>query len=232
MTIYGYGCQRRGTSGTWAKQRLRVSWGRLSTNLCPGDSGGPTITDEGLVVRINSGYWLDDTGGDIFGRIPVMLSRVERQAAEWGDTLGSGSPAPPPPADGGGGAPDAGAIARDAGAPPPPPPPGSGPCDRATCDEATALAGCGWCDATGRGVRVGAYGESLEPCASGFRLSPEDCAGPPLSTCGPWSGVSTFTCRRGRTQFVRCLEGGVPEFLTCPSGYACVAGSTERYCYR
>lgn len=229
VTIYGYGCQRRNTSGTWAKQKLRTSWGRVTTNLCPGDSGGPTITDEGLVVQVNSGYWLDSVGADIFGSIPRTYERIARTAASWGDTLGAGSPMPPPPP-----ASDAGTIGGDAGTPPPPPPPppSDHPCARATCEEATSLPGCGWCDASGRGIRVGAWGEALEACASGYRLDPEDCGGEAQSTCGPWSAFPSFTCRRGGTQFVRCTEGSPPEFLTCPSGYTCVPGSTQRVCYR
>jgi hypothetical protein len=236
VTIFGYGCQVRGSSGRWAKQRLDTTWGRRTTNLCPGDSGGPTITPSGEVVRINSGYWLDAVGADIFGSVPVVHARLLAQAAAWGDSFGAGAPSPG--ADAGSFTPDAGSPPRDAGSftpdagAPPPPPPGDGPCAQPTCGEATALPGCGWCDATGRGIRVGAYGEALEPCASGYRLNPEDCGAAPRSTCGPWSGITTFTCRRGATQFVRCVEGGTPEFLTCPSGYTCAPGSTERMCYR
>jgi hypothetical protein len=231
IAIYGYGCQYRGSSGTWAKQRLNATWGRRTTNLCPGDSGGPTITPTGEVVRINSGYYLDSVGADIFGSVPVVYDRLVRQAASWGDTFGAGTPSPG--GDAGPMTTDAGSSVPDAGsAPPPPPPPGDGPCARATCEEATALPGCGWCDATARGIRVGTLGEALEACASGYRLNPEDCGAAERSTCGPWSGVTTFTCRRGATQFVRCTEGSAPEFLTCPSGYTCRPGSTERWCYR
>lgn len=230
VSIFGYGCQRRGTSGTWAKQRLDVTWGPDSANLCPGDSGGPTIAPDGTVLRVNSGYYLDWAGTDIFGSVPVVYDRMVRTASGWGDTFGAGSPTPGDDADPSPG--DAGADS-DAGVPPPPPPPppGDGPCDRATCEEATALAGCGWCDATARGMRVGSYGEALEACATGYRLNPEDCGALARSTCGPWSGISAYTCRRGATQFVRCDEGSAPEFLTCPSGYSCAPGSTERFCY-
>jgi hypothetical protein len=230
VTIYGYGCQRRGTRGTWAKQKVRVSWGRSSANLCPGDSGGPTMSDDGQVVRVNSGYWLDAAGLDIFGSVPRVYSRIERTVSGWGDSLGGGSPLPTPT--------DAGAADANATpdawsmSPPPPPPDPENPCAQATCAEATALPGCGWCDATGRGVRVGGMGEALEACASGFRLDPADCGTTERSTCGPWAEYRDYTCRRGRTQFVRCIEGNTPEFLTCPSGYLCNSGSTVRRCYR
>lgn len=239
VTIYGYGCQRRGGGGAFSKQKIRTTWGAVTSTLCPGDSGGPTITDDGLVVQTNSGYYGGDRGPDEFGRVYRTRSRIDETVRRWGASLGSGSPTPPPSAPDsggagdGGGPRDAGALASDAGmAPPPPPPaPGSG-CDQPTCEAATELVGCGWCDATGRGVRIGARGEALEPCSSGFRVEVSDCSGAARSTCGPWSGVTTYTCRQGRTQFVRCAEGGVPELLTCPSGYLCNAGSTERLCYR
>ncbi len=235
LTIYGYGCQRRGGGGSFSKQKITTTWGTVTAALCPGDSGGPTITNEGLVVQINSGYYGGDRGPDEFGRVYRTRTRIDATVARWGETLGSGGMMPPPPATADAGARDAGMMsAPDAYTPPPPPPPppGSGPCERSTCEEATEIVGCGWCDATSRGIRIGAMGEALEPCASGFRVDPSDCGATERSTCGPWSGIADYTCRRGRTQFVRCTDGNVPEFLTCPAGYLCNAGSTERLCYR
>jgi hypothetical protein len=227
LTIYGYGCQARGTRSTWGKQKLTTSYGATTTNLCPGDSGGPTITSGGAVLRINSGYYVG-SGADIFGSVPVVYDRLQRTASSWGDRFGSGSPdSPPPPRDAGVSNPDAGYEP-----PPPPPPSGDGPCAASTCEEATSLAGCGWCDATGRGVRIGAYLQSYESCSRGFRLVPSDCGRVERSTCGQWSGVNEFTCRQGGTQFVRCFEGSTAELLTCPSGYSCQPGSTRLMCYR
>lgn len=223
IAIYGYGCQARGSRSTWAKQKINTTWGRTTTNLCPGDSGGPTVGSAGDVIRINSGYYVQ-SGADIFGSVPRLYAQLENTARGWGDAFGQGSPEPPPPPPS---TPDAGFSP-----PPPPPPPSDGPCDRRTCEEATSLSGCGWCDATGRGIRVGAYGEALEACASGFRLHQSDCGRVARSTCGPWAGFPQYTCRQGGAQFVRCNEGRTPEFLTCPSGYACRPGSTERRCYR
>jgi V8-like Glu-specific endopeptidase len=235
VTIYGYGCQRRGGGGSFSKQSIRYRWGDTTATLCPGDSGGPTMAEDGLVIATNSGYYGGSSGPDEFGRVYRVRARIDAVIARWGETLGSGSPMTPPPMSTDAGRADAGMGdgAPDAYTPPaPPPPPGAGPCERATCEEATEVVGCGWCDATGRGIRIGAMGEALEPCASGFRVDPADCGGAARSTCGPWSGIAQYTCRRGRTQFVRCDEGGVPQFLTCPAGYLCNAGSTERLCYR
>ena len=237
VTIYGYGCQRRGTSGTWAKQEIGTTWGRTTTTLCPGDSGGPTITPAGEVVAINSGYWVDRVGADIFGLVPVVYSRIERTVADWGETIGDGTPdTPPPPPVMDAGMPSLdGGPPADAGTDMPPPPPGppiEGPCSQPTCEAATSLPGCGWCDDLNEGIRVGAYGEALEPCRSGYRLNPSDCGTLERSTCGPWAAYPNYTCRRGRTQFVRCTEGESPEFKTCPSGYYCPPGSTYLMCYR
>lgn len=234
VTIFGYGCQRRGTSGTWAKQSIDTNWGRTTTTLCPGDSGGPTLTPAGEVVAINSGYWVDSVGADIFGSVPVVHAQIERTAASWGETIGDGMPDPPPPVLDAGLPSLDGGSASDAGTdvPPPPGPPMIGPCDRRTCEEATSLPGCGWCDDLNRGIRVGAYGEAAEACHSGYRLNPSDCGSVERSTCGPWAAYPNYTCRRGRTQFVRCTEGQPPEFKTCPSGYTCPPGSTYLMCYR
>ncbi len=232
VTIYGYGCQRRGGGGSFSKQKITYRWGDTTATLCPGDSGGPTMAADGLVISTNSGYYGGSSGPDEFGRVYRVRARIDTVLARWGETLGTGS-TPPPVVDAG--PHDAGMFSTPDAympPPPPPPPPGSGPCERSTCAEATEIVGCGWCDATGRGIRIGAMGEALEPCASGFRVDPSDCGASERSTCGPWSGIADYTCRRGRTQFVRCTEGSVPEFLTCPAGYLCNAGSTERLCYR
>jgi hypothetical protein len=93
VTIYGYGCQARGGSATWARQSLATTWGAPTANLCPGDSGGPTMTRDGLVVRVNSGYVLDAAGEDVFGVVPVVYDRIEAQAAAWGDVLGTSTAA-------------------------------------------------------------------------------------------------------------------------------------------
>lgn len=233
VTIYGYGCQRRGGGGSFSKQSIRYRWGDTTAALCPGDSGGPTMAADGLVIATNSGYYGGSSGPDEFGRVYRVRTRIDAVIARWGETLGTGSPMTPPMSVDAG-ATDAGMGGErpDAFTPPAePPPPGASPCDRPTCEEATAVMGCGWCDATGRGIRIGAMAEALEPCPSGYRVDPSDCGGAARSTCGPWSGISQFTCRRGRTQFVRCDEGGVPQFLTCPAGYLCNAGSTERRCF-
>lgn len=108
-TIYGYGCQARGGGGRFAKQKLAMRWGEETANLCPGDSGGPTITDEGAVARTNSGYYGGSRGPDDFGLVYRHAASIEATAARWGRTLAtSGMPAPPgddplpeepPPAD-------------------------------------------------------------------------------------------------------------------------------------
>jgi len=101
-TIYGYGCQARGGGGRFAKQKLSIRFGEETANLCPGDSGGPTITADGAVARTNSGYYGGPSGPDDFGLVHRHASAIEATAARWGRTLAtSGMPAPPgddPPA--------------------------------------------------------------------------------------------------------------------------------------
>jgi hypothetical protein len=96
-TIYGYGCQARGGGGRFAKQKLSMRWGEETANLCPGDSGGPTITDDGSVARTNSGYYGGASGPDDFGLVYRHAADIEATAVRWGRTLAtSGTPGDPP----------------------------------------------------------------------------------------------------------------------------------------
>lgn len=99
-TIYGYGCQARGGGGRFAKQKLSITWGEETANLCPGDSGGPTISDDGSVARTNSGYYGGSSGPDDFGLVYRHAADIEATAARWGRTLAtSGTPGDPPADD-------------------------------------------------------------------------------------------------------------------------------------
>lgn len=70
QTLFGYGCQDRTTlSGGSAKQYFTFTAGTVSSQLCPGDSGGPVVwygpSQGGPVFAVNSGY--NGDGTDIFG---------------------------------------------------------------------------------------------------------------------------------------------------------------------
>ncbi|HEX4934402.1 MAG TPA: hypothetical protein VFV33_14535, partial [Gemmatimonadaceae bacterium] len=69
-------------------------------------------------------------------------------------------------------------------------------------------------------------------CASGFALNPPDCPGTGGDRCGSYAPFPEYTCRRTTTGFARCVPGGEPEFLTCPSGFTCTPGSRTVMCYR
>ncbi len=92
MSIYGYGCTRRGQDIDGNKRRFNYSEGSATDNLCPGDSGGPVFDDDGNIVYINSGYWRSGwTSGDIFGEVPRNHSRLVAQIEAWGSSVGGGS---------------------------------------------------------------------------------------------------------------------------------------------
>ena len=94
-TIYGYGCQQRGAAALRAKQKVSVSWGETTEALCPGDSGGPTMTDDGIVARVNSGYY-GTTGDDFFGLVYRHAGDIDSTATRWGRSLGrTAAPLPP-----------------------------------------------------------------------------------------------------------------------------------------
>lgn len=231
ITIYGYGCTRRGSGTDWQKRRFSFPMGTTSRNLCPGDSGGPVITPRGEVLRINSGYYTH-TGEDIYGHVPTYHSRIVAQIARWyTGTL-------PGPGGGGGSTPDSGD--GDASMPPPPPPPPADRCNAManSCGTCTPIAGCGWCGASNSCVSVDASGNPTSACAGGFALNPPDCSGGGGGgggggdSCGIYAPFPEFTCRRTTTGFARCRPGGSPEFLNCPSGYSCQPGSRVLRCYR
>jgi hypothetical protein len=237
VTIYGYGCTRRGGSSDWRKRRYEHGYGDNTARLCPGDSGGPTLTDGGEVLRINSGYWVDATGYDIFGDVPRNHARLMEQARAW-----SSHPVPEGPRDGG----------------PPPPMGDAGPGEdlgdagpgedlgdagvvepedwcqplASSCGACTPIRGCGWCGATRTCMEVDYAGRPRRACPGGFALNPPDCSGGEGDSCGVYAPFPEYTCRRTGTGFARCRPGGTPEFLVCPPGYYCPPGSRRLLCYR
>jgi hypothetical protein len=153
------------------------------------------------------------------------------QATSWGETLAAeGSPSDPgmppasdPPSD-------RGMPPSDPGEPPPsdpsdPPPadPGPPPDDclsASSCEEATPIAGCGWCGASGTPVTVDGCGYPIDDCAGDFRLNPEDCD-------GAMAGASSdCTCQDGLS--FACSDGSE---LGCPWGSLCVPGDTALVCW-
>ena len=236
ISTYGYGCQDRDTqSGPFQKQRLDHAMGRDTHNLCPGDSGGPTMTSDGHVLFVNSAYIVGD-GTDIFGNVVRNAGRVQTQAAAWGETLatdgapiGPGTPPPgdppsDPPSDPSAPPSDPSAPPSDPTPPSDPPPADPGPpsdCLSATrCEEATPLAGCGWCGASHRPVTVDGCGYPIDDCAGDFRLNPGDCAD---ATAG---ASSDCVCSDSLT--FECSDG---SRLACPSGSRCVPGDSELVCW-
>lgn len=99
VTIMGFGCGDRANTGDahqGRKQKLSLQQGG-STNLCPGDSGGPTFIDaEGTVFQVNSAY--DGGGNDLFGDVVAMAATLNAQADAWsnaGEAPGGEQQQPP-----------------------------------------------------------------------------------------------------------------------------------------
>ena len=86
LTVYGYGCTHRAGNSDWQKRKASFAQGRDSSYLCPGDSGGPVFDETtGSVLRINSGYWMDSAGTDIYGDIPANFARLHSAIDELSD---------------------------------------------------------------------------------------------------------------------------------------------------
>lgn len=216
MSIWGFGCTSRGAGTDWQKRHYDFLEGSGTDNLCPGDSGGPVMTDDGQVVRINSGYYAGYPGGDIFGEIPPNHARVSAKLREWSDW--------DPDAGGGGGGGD---TLPDGGGGDP----GPDPCAAyaSTCGGCAPISGCGWCEGSGTCVSVDASGVAVTECGGEVILDASGCTSG--DTCGVYAPFPEYTCWQGGGGFVRCRPGAEPEYLLCPWGYACRPGSRELWCY-
>ena len=95
VTIFGYGCTNRSTQrGGFTKRKHVYAFG-ASSNLCPGDSGGPVVLGGmGPVFLINSAYWTHN-GRDIFGEPYRFIETLRSQIVRWDELYGA--PAQPDP---------------------------------------------------------------------------------------------------------------------------------------
>ncbi|MBX3269877.1 MAG: trypsin-like serine protease [Sandaracinaceae bacterium] len=194
VTIYGFGCQARGGGGAFSKQAFAYRWGETTYNLCPGDSGGPTMTEEGAVIQVNSAYVVGP-GNDLFGDVVTHLASLRRYADVWRDGAPlvwvGDTPPPPPP----GGTPPPPPPPSD---PPPPssPPPPSGPADvrcaaHATCSACTNDSYCGWCNGSCRGLhldragRIAGNGCTERPLIAHWTCPPPGAPPPPPPPAPP-----------------------------------------------
>jgi hypothetical protein len=94
VAIYGFGCAdrapgedgRRPGSGTKRVKEHRWSLGLAvgfarTSNLCPGDSGGPLLDlERNAVVGTNSGFVSSD---DVFGDVPASRPAIEEVIGRW-----------------------------------------------------------------------------------------------------------------------------------------------------
>lgn len=84
LTVYGYGCTQRNANTDWQKRKASFTQGTETSHLCPGDSGGPVFDNAtGAVLRINSGYVLNNFGTDIFGDVAQNAGRLGAVIRDW-----------------------------------------------------------------------------------------------------------------------------------------------------
>ncbi len=257
VTIYGFGCQARGGGGAFSKQAFAYRWGETTYNLCPGDSGGPTLTADGEVIQVNSAYVVGP-GNDLFGDVPTHLTSLRRYADTWRGTsplvwVGDAPPpSDPPPSD----PPPSDPPPSD---PPPSDPPPSSPADvrcaaHVDCGSCAADSYCGWCNGSCRGLHLDGAGRLAgNGCTERPRIAPWSCpppgsepppppppsdpppsdpppSAPSPSACGGWASFTEYTCHEDARQFIRCGSAGI-ETAICPDGYFCSPGSTELLCH-
>ncbi|MFK7986644.1 MAG: trypsin-like serine protease [Sandaracinaceae bacterium] len=244
VTIYGYGCQERIVRTTFAKQALNFAWGNDTFNLCPGDSGGPTMTSDGEVLRVNSAF-ITTTGRDLFGEVNRHLDRLLAYVDAWRGTnprvwIDGAAPSPPAPVE-----------PPVEPTPPAPPAPGPGSVDarcaaHVDCGSCVADSYCGFCDAGCVALHIDGAGQLQgngcgtpavfsewscpAPDAPAPPPAPEPSEPPPSAgVCGDYADALFFTCTAEGTGFVQCTETGLMD-APCPAGSVCTPGSTVLAC--
>lgn len=201
LTVFGYGCTQRNSGTDWRKRKASFPMGTATNHLCPGDSGGPVFdTSTGAVLRVNSGYYLDGFGTDIFGDVARYNATLKAKVAEWSAT---GSPDPQGPQA----EPDSGEVCGF---------------HRPTRRDWVCSA-----DGAARERCRKGHAPEREACAAGCEATvgaPALCAdAAEARACGPeYAPYEAWTCTSDAGHVLRCADGGL-EVVTCFSG--CAPGS-------
>lgn len=201
LTVFGYGCTQRNSGTDWRKRKASFPMGQATNHLCPGDSGGPVFdTSTGAVLRVNSGYYLDGFGTDIFGDVARYNGTLAAKIAEWS---ASGSPAPQSPQ--------------------------AGPQSEEVCGFHRATRRDWTCSADGAArerCRKG-HAPEREACSAGCEGTvgaPAQCADAAQArACGPtYAPYESWTCTADGGHVLRCNAGNL-EIAGCFTG--CAPGS-------
>ncbi len=196
-TLYGFGCTNRCTrqqSSTPMRQSFAFVFGNATKNVCPGESGGPTVVD-GKIIQVTSGYE-DKTGVDVFGDATRFSTQVNEQIQQW-RTL------PPVTAFGTG----AGISCQY----------------KKNCGDCTAAAFCGWCPATNQCAWGDVYG-AKERCPQTPDGKPAAWEwSTPQCTSGPRAYVPPVGdgCTQASTCSTCAAKAGC---IWCAGNSRCVAG--------
>jgi hypothetical protein len=84
MSIYGYGCTVRGQWSDGLKRRFDFAQGAATSNICPGDSGGPVIhRARNEIAYVNSGYYTTGAGSDVFAQVFVHYDELRTLIDAW-----------------------------------------------------------------------------------------------------------------------------------------------------
>jgi hypothetical protein len=82
-TVYGYGCTDRASQdGRGTKRRIVYTFTGQTSQLCPGDSGGPTFDQDGNVFWVSSAYDVN-SGVDVYADVGSHRALLQAQIASW-----------------------------------------------------------------------------------------------------------------------------------------------------
>ena len=191
LALFGYGCARRDVAhNRGAKVRFDFANGQLTSNLCPGDSGGPVmLRSTGAIVRISRVFSGEMGASDTFANVASNSQALLAKVREWGSVspmCGANGPVLP-------------AMVL-------PPVPNDDPCGR--------FAGTNLYSCISGTEMVRCMNNRLEQvsCANGCVTRPgslnDVCApAPTAERCDDWSSPTRFSCNHTGSQRTLCLQG-------------------------
>jgi MYXO-CTERM domain-containing protein len=178
MRLDGVTVRCTGLSCRTLSDLVRVNeWLSVDSKVCPGDSGGPALDEQGRVMGVTSRS-ADDCSNAIYGDVASWRDLIVATARDAADRGGY----PLPPWAGEPGAPDAGAV--------------SGPLGQSCTDSCAGGYACYAGNGTPPGICVPHCGPSLPACPGGYACSDSFGVCIPSATAssgcsvGPRSGPS------------------------------------------
>lgn len=192
LTMLAYGCARRDrASNRGAKLRFDFDDGHNTSNLCPGDTGGPVmLRGNGAIVRLNRTFAGEAGTRDSFASATLNRDALLAKVREWGSVPATCSTNEAFPSD---------RLLN----PPVETPTACGRfegVDLYTCVDRTEMVRCvnGVLEQVSCPTGCITRASHLNDVCAPARNAP---------TCNDWAAPTLFTCNIGRTERALCIRG-------------------------